>query len=244
MTEHRVAMWSGPRNISTAMMRAWENRDDTVVEDEPLYGYYLERTGIAHPGAAEVIASQGSDWRAIIARLKGDAPGGARVYYQKHMTHHLLPELGSDWLLELQNCFLIRDPALVAASYARTRPDLTADDLGFRQQAKLFEIVSRGAPGRSVVIDADDLLRQPRQMLERLCAALSVPFSERMLSWPAGARASDGVWAKYWYASVERSTGFGPPRDPPDTLSEPVASVAEACRPYYEMMYARRLRVA
>lgn len=241
MTPVRVAMWSGPRNISTALMRAWENREDTVVEDEPLYGYYLHRTGIPHPGAQRVIDSQGIDWRAIVSRLTGPAPGGQRVYYQKHMTHHLLAELGTDWLRRLCNCFLIREPALVADSYARTRPDLTADDLGFRQQAEIFKTVQELTGEAPLVIDADDLLRDPTGVLGRLCSALGIPFSERMLSWPAGPRASDGVWAEYWYASVERSTGFGPARSAPRELPPGVAAVAESCRPFYALLYPHRL---
>ncbi len=241
MTPVRVAMWSGPRNISTALMRAWENRDDTVVEDEPLYGYYLHRTGIPHPGADRVIASQGIDWRATLSRLTGPVPGGHRVYYQKHMTHHLLAELGTDWLRHLRNCFLIRDPALVAGSYARTRAELTPDDLGFRQQAEIFQVVREMTGNEPLVVDADDLLGDPKGVLGRLCCALDIPFSERMLSWPSGPRNSDGIWAEYWYASVERSTGFGTARSAPSELPPRVVAVAEACRPYYKLLHPHRL---
>ena len=185
----RIAMWSGPRNISTAMMRAFGNRPDTVVTDEPLYGHYLLRTGLDHPGREAVIGAQETDWRKVTAALTGPVPGGRRVWYQKHMTHHLLPEIGRDWLDRLTNCFLIRDPREVLASYVRTRAQPTLADLGLPQQVAIFEQV-RARTGRvPPVLDARDVLCDPRRMLGLLCATIGIPFSERMLAWPPGPRA-------------------------------------------------------
>lgn len=239
----RIAMWSGPRNISTAMMRAFGNRPDTVVTDEPLYGHYLLRTGLDHPGREAVIGAQETDWRKVTAALTGPVPGGRRVWYQKHMTHHLLPEIGRDWLDRLTNCFLIRDPREVLASYVRTRAQPTLADLGLPQQVAIFEQV-RARTGRvPPVLDARDVLGDPRRMLGLLCATIGIPFSERMLAWPPGPRPSDGVWGRHWYQSVWRSTGFRPYQPPTTPLPEALQPLAEACAPYYRMLHAHRLGV-
>ncbi len=241
-TTRRIAMWSGPRNISTAMMRAWENRADCAVWDEPLYGYYLAKTGIAHPGADEVIAAWGTDAEAIIARCIGAAPGGEAVFYQKHMTLHLLPELPRDWLASLTNCFLIREPEAVVASYGAVRSDLTLADIGFVQQAELYQQVLEMSPERPVVIDSREFLLDPEGMLRAICTRVGVDFDPCMLSWPPGPRASDGVWARYWYESVWQSTGFAPYRDRVYQLSPEHRRIAAAARPHYDRLYEQRLR--
>ncbi len=238
----RVAMWSGPRNISTALMRAWENRADCAVWDEPLYGYYLEATGIPHPGAAEVIAAQGSDAASIIRRCIGEAPGGKDIFYQKHMTLHLLPELDRGWLENLTNCFLIREPEAVIASYSAVREQATLDDIGFRQQAELFDEVRAMTGALPIVIDSREFLLEPEGMLRCLCDRLGIEFDDAMLSWPEGPRDSDGVWGKYWYESVWRSRGFAPYRERRYDLSPRAGEIAELARPYYEALYQNRLR--
>jgi hypothetical protein len=240
----RIAMWSGPRNISTAMMRAFENRPDTAVVDEPFYGVYLAATGAEHPMRAEVLASQPTDWREVAAALTGPVPMGRRVFYQKHMTHHMLPVVGRDWTARMRNAFLIRAPEDVLLSYTEVRGAATLDDIGVLQQLELFEREAERLGRAPPVVDSHDVLQDPRGVLGALCAALGIAFSERMLSWPPGRRASDGVWAPAWYASVERSTGFSPPRararfeDLPDELKR----VAEAARPAYEKLMGHRLQ--
>ncbi|MDP9417389.1 MAG: HAD family hydrolase, partial [Actinomycetota bacterium] len=234
----RIAMWSGPRNISTAMMRAWENRPDCTVVDEPFYAYYLRRTGLDHPGREEVLACQPTDWRAVARELtEGSLPAGVTLQYQKHMTHHLLPEVDRDAFAGLRHAFLIRDPAEVVVSYAKVRGEPTVEDLGLPQQAELYERF--GGP----VIDARDVLRQPEAALRGLCAELGVGFDPAMLAWPPGDRPTDGVWAPYWYDSVRASTGFAPytPRtvDVPDRLQPLLAE----CRPYYDVLAARAMTV-
>ena len=232
----RIAMWSGPRTVSTALMRAWENRPDTVVVDEPLYAFYLDRTGLDHPGRDEVIASQPTDWRVVLDRLTaGPLPPGVTVGYAKHMTHHLLPEVDRAALAPLRHAHLIRDPRELLASYARVRTEPTLADLGIVQQAEIFEAF--GGP----VADSRDLLAEPAGILGALCAALDVPFDDRMLSWPAGPRASDGVWAPYWYASVHSSTGFAAYRPPASPLPARLEPLAERCLPYFERLHRYRL---
>lgn len=239
----RIAMWSGPRNISTAMMRAWENREDCAVSDEPLYAAYLAETGIDHPGREAVIAAGDTDWRSVASAMLGPPPGGKPVWYQKHMTHHLLPHMDRDWLLGLRNVLLIRDPAEVVASYLRSRATVAPEDIGLLQQAELFDWLRERFGEPPAVIDAGDFLRAPEAHLRTLCARLGVSFTPRMLSWPAGPRDSDGVWAPYWYDAVWKSTGFEPWRAREDDLDEAAQEVAEVCRPAYERLRAFRIRV-
>jgi hypothetical protein len=199
----RIAMWSGPRTLSTALMRAFENRPDTVVIDEPLYGFYLDRTQISHPGREEILRSMPLDAAAVIEHLTSEVlPPGKTVFYQKHMTHHLLPEVDRGALGRLRHAFLIREPRRLLASYAKVRATPTLADLGLAQQVEIFRMF--GGP----VIDAADLAARPGAALTALCEALGIPFDPAMLAWPAGPRPTDGVWAKYWYARVWRSTGF------------------------------------
>ncbi|MGH9227887.1 MAG: HAD family hydrolase [Acidimicrobiales bacterium] len=235
----RLAVWSGPRNISTALMRSWENRHDTVVIDEPLYAHYLKVTGLDHPGRDEVIAAGETDWRKVVAELLGPVHDGARVFYQKHMAHHLLPEVERRWVAGLTNVMLIRDPREVVASYVRSRADVTTEDLGLTQQARLYdELVATGTP--PPVIDARDFLLQPESYLRAMCRLVGVDFDARMLAWPPGRRDSDGVWGRYWYHAVWRSTGFAAYRSRDPRLEGPAAAVAEACLPVYDRLYEER----
>jgi hypothetical protein len=221
-------------------MRAWENRPDTVVADEPLYAFYLSATGLDHPGRDEVIASQPTDWRVVLRGLARDPlPPGVAIYYQKHMTHHLLPAVDRAALAPLRHAFLIREPRGLLASYARVRSAPAVDDLGLRQQAEIF--AEFGGP----VLDSADLLAAPEAALRALCAALGVPFSAAMLSWPPGPRASDGVWAPYWYDSVRRSTGFVPVpvSSAPASLDPPLRPLLDECLPYYEKLRKNKIIV-
>ena len=242
LTPKRIAMWSGPRNISTAMMRAWENRADCTVWDEPLYGYYLNATGVSHPGAAEVISAQGIDAAAIIERCIGETQSDKPIFYQKHMTLHLLPELDRSWLSSLLNCFLIREPEAVIASYAAVRSEATLDDIGFIQQAELFDQVSEMSGETPVVIDSREFLLNPEPMLRLICNRLEINFDPAMLNWPKGARDSDGVWGQYWYATVWQSTGFDTYRERRYELSDKDQLIAEQARPYYDRLFQLRLQ--
>lgn len=233
----RIAMWSGPRSISTALMRSWGNRPDTFVCDEPFYAHYLEVTGLRHPGADEVIAHHETDCPRVIAWLTGPIPGGREIFYQKHMAHHLLPDVPRGWLDEVSNCFLIRDPREMLTSLIGNIPNPTLADTGLAQQVELFEQVRQ-----PVVIDAREVLEDPRGILTLLCDAVGVEFSDAMLSWPPGRRDTDGVWAPHWYESVERSTGFRPYAPKFDPVPERLAPLYDACLPHYEQLYEHRLR--
>jgi hypothetical protein len=223
------------------MMRAFENRADTVVADEPLYAACLDRTGIDHPVREEVIASQPTDLATAVAGLSEPLPAGRTVHYAKHMAHHISRGMDLSWTLAFSNVLLIRHPVEVVASYVRARESCEPDDIGLPQQGWLMELWDE--QGVEVpVIDAGDFLRAPEPHLRWLCEWLEIPFSDRMLSWPPGPRESDGVWAPHWYEAVWSSSGFQPWRPRETSLSEHDAGVAEACRPVYEALHARRVQ--
>jgi hypothetical protein len=237
----RIAMWSGPRNISTAMMRSWGNRPDTVVIDEPFYAYYLKTTGKKHPGADEVIASGETNLRKVIERLTGPVPEGKRILYQKQMTHHLLPQVDRQWLSTVTNCFLIRDPREVIVSYIKKNPDPALEDLGFVQQAEIFDFVFNQTNSAPLVVDAKDVLQNPERILRLLCDGVGVEFNNAMLSWPPGQRDTDGIWAKYWYYEVATSTSFRPYRPKKEPVPERLREIHDGCRECYERLYQHRL---
>ncbi|HEY1315389.1 MAG TPA: hypothetical protein VGE92_16015 [Steroidobacteraceae bacterium] len=238
----RIAMWSGPRNISTAMMRSFEARGDAAVSDEPFYAAYLERTGLDHPMREAVIASQPRDWRDVAAMLVGPVPGAKPIWYQKHMTLHMLDGFGRGWMAQVRNAFLIREPAAVLASYVLKRESATLADIGFVQQRALFEAEADRLGRAPPVADAADILAAPAQTLTRLCEALGIPFTPAMLHWPSGRRATDGVWAPAWYQAVEKSTGFEPPRSKTAReLPTQLRKLAEQAQPHYDALARHRL---
>lgn len=239
----RLAMWSGPRNISTAMMRSFGARPDTAVVDEPFYAVYLQQTGIQHPMREAVLASQPQDWRTVVDNLLGPVPGGKAVFYQKHMTHHMLPDIDLGWMSRCVNVFLIRDPRAVLASYVAKRADVELNDIGIVRQRQLFELEADRLGFAPPVIDGSDVLSNPRSTLTRLCAAVGIEFSDSMLHWPAGRRATDGVWAPAWYAAVERSTGFEAPNSgSPVPLADDLQRIYDAALPHYEALARHRYR--
>lgn len=215
----RIALWSGPRNLSTALMRSFSSRADCVVSDEPFYAAYLSGNDLAHPGRDEVIASQPADWRVVARQItEGPAPLARPVWYQKHMAHHMTAEMIGPWLDRLENAFLIRHPARVIASYRKVYPHMTLAETGLPWQARLFERIRslRGAP--PPVVDAAQIRARPEATLRALCAALDLPWEDAMLRWPAGPHPQDGVWAKHWYEGTWNTTGFVAE---PETEAEP-----------------------
>ncbi len=239
----RIAMWSGPRNISTAMMRAWGNRPDTFVCDEPFYAFYLKATGCEHPGRDEVIAQGETDWKKVVSQLTGPVPGAKPIFFQKQMTHHLLPEIDREWLGAMTNCFLIRDPAEVIVSYIKKNNDPTLEDIGFVRQAEIFDWVCARTGSVPPVVDAHDVLENPEKILRLLCEAVGVEFTEAMLSWPPGLRETDGIWAKHWYDEVAESTGFRKPSERPREPVPPrLQEVYDRSREFYHRLYKDRLR--
>ena len=237
----RIGMWSGPRNISTAMMRSFENRPDCAVVDEPFYACYLNMTGADHPMRAEVLASQPRDWRVVVEGLLGPVPERRPVFYQKHMTHHMLPSMGWEWTGNLRNAFLIRAPEDVLLSYAQVRGTPSLKEIGVPQQRELFEREADRLGHAPPVIDGTDVLRDPGCVLALLCEALGIAFVPEMLSWPAGPRVTDGVWAPAWYSAVEKSTGFSAPREGRVELPDDLRHVADAVRADYERLAGFRL---
>lgn len=234
-------MWSGPRNISTAMMRAFENRPDTGVVDEPFYAAYLAATGVDHPMREAVIAQGETDWRRVTETLLGPAPAGRAVFYQKHMTHHMIPTFGRDWIDRVTSAFLIRRPDAVLASYSAKRAEATLADIGMEAQVEIFDRVADRLGRAPPVIDAGDVLSDPPRLLGVLCRTLGIAYSERMVRWPPGRRPTDGVWAAHWYGTVERSTGFGPPGGASVALPAALRAVADAAWPFYERLARHKL---
>ena len=244
-TRH-IAMWSGPRNISTAMMRSFGNRNDCLVIDEPFYAAYLRATGLDHPMRNAILAAGQTDWRLVAEQLGGPPPAGLALTYQKHMTHHMIDSIGRGWMAGLRHAFLIRRPENVLASYAAKRVEVTLNDIGFVQQAELFDEICNRQGAAPPVVDAMDVLSRPREILTCLCAALDIRFTETMLNWPAGRRATDGVWAAHWYGAVDQTTGFmAPPADVEfDALPDKLKPIAEAARPHYQKLSARKLTIS
>jgi hypothetical protein len=225
-------------------MRSWGNRVDTIVVDEPFYAHYLEHTGLEHPGREAVLAAHERDWRNVVTALLAPVADGVQILYQKQMSHHLLPHMGREWLGAMTHAFLIRDPAPMLASLGDKLAEFDIRATGLPQQVEIFDSVVRATGGIPAVVDAADLLAAPEPMLRALCAAVEVEFSPRMLSWPPGPRTTDGVWAKYWYERVECSTGFEPlVAEEPRTLTGRMTALERECRPLYEKLHRRRLRV-
>ncbi len=230
----RIAMWSGPRNISTALMRAWGSRADCYVTDEPLYAFYLRETGLDHPGREATLAAHSSDWREVTRWLTGPIPQDRSIWYQKHMAHHLLPSVGRDWLSQLTHAFLIRDPREMLLSLAEFLPTIRVEDTGLPQQVELFRRVLEHEQRPPVVVDGRDVLQDPPGVLQELCRRLEVPYDAAMLQWEPGLRKTDGAWAPFWYDKVRKTTTFGKYRPKDGPLPEMLEPVYQACIPLYQ----------
>ncbi len=231
----RIAMWSGPRNLSTAMMYAFGNRPDFAIWDEPFYAPYLAKTGYDHPMAAEIIAAHESDPEKVAERCLDTIPAQKPHFYMKHMPHHMIDGFPTVWAKECVNIHLIRHPARVIASYGVKRSDITDNDIGFRQQAELFDQIG------GIVIDSAEIRQDPENMLKKLCAAIDLPFDPAMLSWSAGPRADDGIWAAHWYNAVHKSTGFAGAEGDLPILTGRDVNLLENALPYYEKMAAHKI---
>ena len=236
----RIVMWSGPRNLSTALMRSFGARADTEVVDEPFYAAFLAATGLDHPMRDAVLAAGETDWRRVAAACAAE-PTARPIRYEKHMTHHMIEEFGLDWTRGAVQAFLIRDPRAVAGSYAAKREAFMLDDLGVVRQAALFDRAADRLGHAPPVVDATDIRRDPEGSLRALCGALGIGFDPAMLSWAPGRRATDGVWGRHWYAAVERSTGFAPPEPEPPALPEPIERLIEPATALYGRLAAHRL---
>jgi hypothetical protein len=239
----RIAMWSGPRNLSTAMMRSFGSRADTFVSDEPFYGCFLTTpAGADHPMREETVAAMDCDWQSVMAALRRDAPGGSPVWYQKHMWHHMAGPIGYDDFEGFTHAFLIREPERMIASYLRKRDSAAFEGFRMDRQAEFFEREVDRLGHAPPVIDANDVLADPEGVLSKLCEALGISWDPAMLHWEPGRRETDGPWAPHWYGAVEKSTGFGPPETGWVDLPDDARRLADRCRPYYERLAAYRIR--
>ena len=237
----RIAMWSGPRNLSTAMMRSFGSRADTFVSDEPFYGCFLKATGADHPMREEVVAAMDCDWQSVMDGLRAATPEGQPIWYQKHMWHHMTGPIGYDDFSGFTHAFLIREPERMIASYLNKREAAAFEDFGLERQAEFFEREADRLGEAPPVIDAIDVLRDPAGVLTQLCSAIDIAWDAAMLSWQSGPRDTDGPWAPHWYGAVEASTGFGPPDEDPLDLPYDARRLAERMRPYYDQLAAHRL---
>ena len=236
-----LAMWSGPRNISTAMMYSFGNRADCEAWDEPFYGFSLTTRGNDHPMRDEIIASMETDWGKLVAQCV--TPSRKPLFYQKHMTHHMLPGYDRSFILKLTNAFLIRDPSRVLASYAKKWAEVDLHSIGFVAQAEIFDTVAQKLGHAPPVVDAEDVLSHPRATLTKLCAACGIPFDEAMLKWPKGPKPFDGVWAQHWYNAVWQSQGFGKSEEENmPALPASLARIADEARPYYDLLRRHAIR--
>ena len=231
-----IAMWSGPRNISTAMMYSFANRSDCLAWDEPFYGAYLKESGLTHPMRENILQSCETDWSEVAKRCASQSE--KPIFYQKHMTHHMLANFSRKFIRTLTNSFLIRSPEKVLASYAKKHDEVSLHAIGFVEQAEIFDEVAQHLGHAPPVVDADLHLENPRESLVRLCAALAIPFDEAMLLWAKGPKSCDGVWAPHWYNAVWQSTGFEKQAEREISLSATLHKVADQARPYYEKLKA------
>lgn len=239
----RIAMWSGPRNLSTAMMYAFAQRADCAVWDEPFYAAYLKMTGIDHPMRDEIIAAGEPDPKKVAEALIGPIPQGKSLFYQKHMAQHMVPGMPLDWAYSVTNVFLIRHPAHVVASYAKKRELPNMDDLGFVRLLQIFYQLSGASLDAPIVLDSADIRRHPAEMLRKLCGRLRIDYDPAMTTWPAGGNPADGVWAPHWYGAIHASTGFAGEEAEPPALSGDYADLVEAALPHYHRLSEYAMKV-
>ena len=237
-------MWSGPRNISTALMRSFENRDDCFVTDEPFYAFFLNETGQKHPMSKEIIQSEEKKYKKIVEYLTGSIPHSKTIWYQKHMAHHMIPESDLEWIKKMNNCLLIRNPKDVICSYIKRNEINSINDLGYPQQIGIYNMLKESLGTTPTIIDANELLANPEQLLIKLCRSFNITFDKDMLSWPKGPRSTDGVWGKHWYIQVESSTGFKPHIDKKNVVPKKYDYIYNQCMEHYNLLYKNRMRLS
>jgi len=238
----RIAMWSGPRNISTTMMRAFGNRSDTFASDEPFYGYFLKSTNIDHPMKDEVISKYQTNWSYIKDYLTGPIPNNKPIWYQKQMTQHLLPNDSIEWTDKVTNCFLIRDPKDVIVSYAKIYDKMTPELLGFPQLLKVFNYTLKNSKVKPIVINSRSILKEPKSMIKTLCESLDITFTDNMLTWEVGPKEYEGIWGKHWYKQLHSTTGFIKYEKKDKTLPDSLIKLYNECDHYYKQIKKYQIR--
>tara|TARA_B100000029_G_scaffold94307_2_gene84478 strand:+ start:1018 stop:1752 length:735 start_codon:yes stop_codon:yes gene_type:complete len=241
MISNFIAMWSGPRNISTALMRSFENRSDCFVSDEPFYSYFLYKTKLKHPLSDEIVKSGLINYDKIIKYITGPIPYEKNIWYQKHMAHHILEGENLNWIKNMKNCLLIRHPNDVILSYSKKNEINSIQQLGYLQQIEIYKMLTKETGISPIIIDAQDLLRKPKKMLIAICKNLEIKFDNKMLSWPSGTRDTDGIWGKYWYKQVEASTGFKPYIKTNKIIPLKYQILYDECVKYYDFLYQNRI---
>ena len=241
MNKTYIAMWSGPRNLSTALMRSFENRTDTAVIDEPFYAHFLKQTNLNHPGRNEIISTLDSNWDNIVLKITGPIPQNKSIWYQKHMAQHNLEGCDINWIKSFHNCILIRDPKYVIPSYNKEYSLSDEKLLGYSQQLDLIRILEDEEGITPPIFDATDILEKPEQALKKICISVGIRFSQKMLKWPKGKRKSDGIWAKYWYRNVENSSGFQPFQKKNIIIDKKLIPLYDKCLADYNSMYEKRI---
>ena len=215
------------------MMVSFAQREDCFVVDEPFYAAYLEATQLDHPMMDEIIAAGESDPKRVADFCTGPVPDGKQVFYQKHMTHHMIPQFDRQWMSKVNNVFLIRDPSRVIASYNIKRENPTLADIGVAEQYEIFAQIADLQGRTPIVIDSADILSNPALMLGKFCHSIGLEFDKAMLTWPRGPKPYDGVWAGHWYESVWASTGFAKPNATPPIVPEALRGLADEAQRYY-----------
>ena len=202
-----VACWSGPRNISTALMRSWSSRSDTFVTDEPFYAYYLSETKLKHPMQMEIINKYSTDYKKIVSYLNSKTPDGKKIWYQKHMAHHILNLNDIEWITNFENCILLRHPKEVISSYSNKNKLNSFEELGYRQQYEIIKLLKKKNKS-FIIIDSSELLQNPAKVLDAWCKKINIKYEQSMLNWEEGNHINDGIWWKSWYDNVIKTTGF------------------------------------
>jgi len=238
----RIAMWSGPRNISTALMRSFENRKDTTVVDEPFYACYLKTTKLNHPMRKEILNSQDTNWDRVANLCSNKTFKGFMIFYQKHMSHHLVEKMDLNWLKKVKNCILIRNPKFVINSYVKKYDIKDIRQLGYLQQLEILNFLKKQKLEDPIIIDSSDIINNPKHMLKKLCNKLNINFTDQMLSWPKGGRDSDGVWASYWYKNVFKSKGFIRAKEKKVNLNKKLYGFYKDCMKHYKVLYDKRIQ--
>jgi hypothetical protein len=232
----RVACWSGPRNISTALMRSWSSRSDSFVSDEPLYAYYLKNTQLKHPMYQEIIEHYPNDYEDVVTSLSSEIPNGKDCWYQKHMAHHLIDLSNISWIKNFENCLLIRHPRDVIKSYTKKNTLNHVDDLGYSQQYKIMKYLD-SVDKKFIVIDSNILLNNPKKILSRWCSSINLEFDSSMLSWEKGNYPQDGIWWKHWYDNVITTTQFQKFSNNQNKLDKKYQPIYDEALDYYNKLY-------
>lgn len=234
-----ISLWSGPRNVSTALMYSFAQRDDMIVVDEPLYAHYLSNTDVDHIGKEVILKDMNNDGDEVIKSILNKKR--QKFTFLKNMAHHWI-KLNNEYLNNMENIFLIRDPEEMLPSLNQQLSNPTLRDTALKKQVEVYDylVQTGGAP---TIIDSKDLLQDPKAMLIAICDRLTVPFDEKMLRWKVGARPEDGVWAKYWYHNVHKSEGFSSYKKKDGPFPEHLKPLLKECKPYYKFLSDNSLKL-